>query len=66
MPVKSANISTLSNESEDEISELELRKQAWSQILKDTKMVSKITGRILFVVIFLYGFFSILKDVNLL
>ena len=68
MPVKTTNIDVSESniESKEELSEFELRKQAWGQIVKDTRMVSKITGRILFVVVFLYGFFSILQDVNLL
>ena len=47
-------------------SETELRKQALSQILKDSRLVIRVTGRFIFGIVFIYGVISILQDVNLI
>jgi len=51
---------------EEPKSESELRKQALSQILKDSRLAIRVTGRVLFGIVFVYGIVSILQDVNLI
>tara|TARA_R100001509_G_scaffold40362_2_gene21624 strand:+ start:2598 stop:2804 length:207 start_codon:yes stop_codon:yes gene_type:complete len=66
MPIKSANIDFSNNKLEEktEKTESELRKEAISQILKDVRKFTSISGKIVFVSIFIYGLLSLLQDVN--
>ena len=67
MPIKSTDVDfTKVKIKEEPKSETELRKQALSQILKDSRLAIRISGRVLFVIVFLYGVVSILQDVNLI
>tara|TARA_R100000988_G_C3985134_1_gene159239 strand:- start:749 stop:949 length:201 start_codon:yes stop_codon:yes gene_type:complete len=66
MPIKSATIDLAKVSEEDTKSETELRKQAFTQILKDTRLVIKIISRLLIGFVFVYGAVSILQDVNLI
>ena len=65
MPIKSTNID-ISKVNEPEVSENELRKQALRQIVKDSRYISRIMMKVFFGFVFLYGFISILQDVNLI
>ena len=68
MPIKSANIdfSKSKEEEKPEKSESELRKEALNQILKDTRKVFSVSSKVLFIFFFIYGFISLLQDVNVL
>ena len=68
MPIKSANIdfSKSKKEEKSEKSESELRKEALNQILKDTRKVFSVSSKVLFIFFFIYGFISLLQDVNLI
>ena len=67
MPIKSTDVDfTKVKIKEEPKSETELRKQALSQILKDSRLAIRVSGRVLFVIVFLYGIVSILQDVNLI
>jgi|TARA_X000001382_G_scaffold130913_1_gene127802 hypothetical protein len=66
MPIKSATIDLANVSEEDTKSETELRKQAFSQILKDARLVGKVLSRLLIGFVFVYGLVSILQDVNLI
>ena len=67
MPIKSTDVDfTKVKIKEEPKSETELRKQALSQILKDSRLVIRVTGRVLFAIVFIYGIVSILQDVNLI
>ena len=67
MPIKSTDVDfTKVKIKEEPKSETELRKQALSQILKDSRLAIRVSGRVLFVIVFLYGVVSILQDVNLI
>ena len=65
MPIKSADVDfTKVKIKEEPKSETELRKQAISQILKDSRLAIRVAGRVLFAIVFIYGIISILQDVN--
>ena len=64
MPIKSASIDFPLKEQEK--SESELRKEAMYQLYKDSRRVIRLTSKIFFVSVFIYGFISILQDVNLI
>ena len=68
MPIKSANIefSKSENEEKPEKTESELRKEAMNQILKDTRKVFSVSSKVLLIFLFIYGFISLLQDVNVL
>ena len=67
MPIKSTDVDfTKVKIKEEPKSETELRKQALSQILKDSRLVIRVTSRVLFGIVFIYGIVSILQDVNLI
>ena len=67
MPIKSADVDfTKVKIKEEPKSETELRKQAISQILKDRRLAIRVSGRVLFAIVFIYGIISILQDVNLI
>ena len=67
MPIKSTDVDfTKVKIKEQPKSEAELRKQALSQILKDSRLVITVTGRVILGVVFIYGVISILQDVNLI
>jgi hypothetical protein len=67
MPIKSTDVDfTKVKIKEEPKSETELRKQALSQILKDSRLAIRVTGRVLFGIVFVYGIVSILQDVNLI
>ena len=68
MPIKSANIefSKSKEEQKPEKTESELRKEAMNQILKDTRKVFSVSSKVLFIFFFIYGFISLLQDVNLI
>ena len=67
MPIKSADVDfTKVTIQEEPKAETELRKQALSQILKDSRLAIRVTGRVLFAIVFIYGVISILQDVNLI
>ena len=67
MPIKSTDVDfTKVKIKEEPKSETELRKQALSQILKDSRLAIRVTGRVLFGTVFVYGIVSILQDVNLI
>ena len=67
MPIKGADLDFSKVKLKEEPkSETELRKQALSQILKDSRLAIRVTGRVLFAIVFIYGVISILQDVNLI
>lgn len=68
MPIKSANIEFSKSKKEEtpEKSESELRKEAINQILKDVRKFTNISGKVVFVSIFIYGLVSLLQDVNVI
>lgn len=64
MPIKSASIDFSAKEKEK--TESELRKEAMNQLYKDSRRIIGLTTKIFFVSVFIYGFLSILQDVNLI
>lgn len=68
MPIESANIdfSKSNKDEKSEKTESELRKEAMNQIFKDGRKVFSISSKILFIFFFIYGFISLLQDVNML